>query len=77
MVAGCCHTTGTCWGLSSSSPGCLALLSVTQGRTEGPGQGTEAVGAEDGGGLQGTCCKEAGLAVPSATSVLLGLDVGG
>lgn len=38
----------------SSSPGCLALLSVTQGRTEGPGQGTEAVGAEDGGGLQGT-----------------------
>lgn len=50
-----CQPTGACWDLSSSSPSYLALLSRPQRRTEGPGQGTEAVGAEDGGGLRGTC----------------------
>lgn len=75
MVAGAARSLGQSRGLSSSLPGCLALFSTTQGRTEGAGQRTGAVGVS----MEEACrdlSQRAGLAVPSAASELVGPEVG-
>lgn len=65
MEAGCCQTTRAGWGLYSSSPGCLALLSVTQGRT-GTMPGDRGCGCRGWRKSAGDLSQMGRLTIPSA-----------